>query len=398
MTKKRMTAPPHFIYMLKFYYLCALKNKKEYIMALQCGIVGLPNVGKSTLFNCLSNAKAQAANFAFCTIEPNIGVITVPDERINKLSEIAKPQRVQPTTVEIVDIAGLVKGASKGEGLGNKFLANIRETDAILHVLRCFDDENVTHVDGSVNPVRDKEIIDVELQLKDLETIEARIGRVEKLAKTGQDKDAIRAFDVYSKIREVLLKGESARTVKFESKEDNKMANELYLLTSKPVMYVCNVDEDSAVTGNKYVDQLREAVKDENAEILVVAAKTESEIAELDTYEERQEFLSEIGLEESGVNRLIKSAYQLLNLKTYFTVGPLEVRAWTFEDGWKAPQCAGVIHTDFEKGFIRAEVIKYEDFISYGSENAVKEAGKMSVEGKEYVVQDGDVMHFRFNV
>ncbi len=367
-------------------------------MALQCGIVGLPNVGKSTLFNCLSNAKAQAANFAFCTIEPNIGVITVPDERINKLSEIAKPQRVQPTTVEIVDIAGLVKGASKGEGLGNKFLANIRETDAILHVLRCFDDENVTHVDGSVNPVRDKEIIDVELQLKDLETIEARIGRVEKLAKTGQDKDAIRAFDVYSKIREVLLKGESARTVKFESKEDTKMANELYLLTSKPVMYVCNVDEDSAVSGNKYVDQLREAVKDENAEILVVAAKTESEIAELDTYEERQEFLSEIGLEESGVNRLIKSAYQLLNLKTYFTVGPLEVRAWTFEDGWKAPQCAGVIHTDFEKGFIRAEVIKYEDFISYGSENAVKEAGKMSVEGKEYVVQDGDVMHFRFNV
>lgn len=374
------------------------KSKRIYIMALQCGIVGLPNVGKSTLFNCLSNAKAQAANFAFCTIEPNIGVITVPDERINKLSEIAKPQRVQPTTVEIVDIAGLVKGASKGEGLGNKFLANIRETDAVLHVLRCFDDENVTHVDGSVNPVRDKEIIDVELQLKDLETIEARISRVEKLAKTGQDKDAIRAFAVYSQIREVLLKGESARTVTFESKEDAKIANELYLLTSKPVMYVCNVDEDSAVNGNKYVEQLREAVKDENAEILVVAAKTESEIAELDTYEERQEFLSEIGLAESGVNRLIKSAYQLLNLKTYFTVGPLEVRAWTFEDGWKAPLCAGVIHTDFEKGFIRAEVIKYEDFISYGSENAVKEAGKMSVEGKEYVVQDGDVMHFRFNV
>ena len=367
-------------------------------MALQCGIVGLPNVGKSTLFNCLSNAKAQAANFAFCTIEPNIGVITVPDERINKLSEIAKPQRVQPTTVEIVDIAGLVKGASKGEGLGNKFLANIRETDAVLHVLRCFDDENVTHVDGSVNPVRDKEIIDVELQLKDLETIETRIGRVEKLAKTGQDKDAIRAFAVYSQIRNVLLKGESARTVTFESKEDTKIANELFLLTSKPVMYVCNVDEESAVNGNKYVEQLREAVKDENAEILVVAAKTESEIAELDTYEERLEFLSEIGLAESGVNRLIKSAYQLLNLKTYFTVGPLEVRAWTFEDGWKAPLCAGVIHTDFEKGFIRAEVIKYEDFISYGSENAVKEAGKMSVEGKEYVVQDGDIMHFRFNV
>ncbi|MFA7065646.1 MAG: redox-regulated ATPase YchF [Dysgonamonadaceae bacterium] len=367
-------------------------------MALQCGIVGLPNVGKSTLFNCLSNARAQAANFPFCTIEPNVGVITVPDERINKLAELVKPQRIHPTTVEIVDIAGLVKGASKGEGLGNRFLANIRETDAVLHVLRCFDDENVTHVDGSINPVRDKEIIDIELQLKDLETIDARIGRVEKIAKTAQDKEAKRAFDVYTKIREALIKGESARTVEFESKEDIKIANELYLLTLKPVMYVCNVDEASAVTGNKYVEQLRKAVKNENAEILVVAAKTESEIAELDTYEERQEFLSEIGLEESGVNRLIKSAYQLLNLKTFFTAGPLEVRAWTFEDGWKAPQCAGVIHTDFEKGFIRAEVIKYEDFISYGSENACKEAGKMSVEGKEYVVQDGDVMHFRFNV
>ena len=367
-------------------------------MALQCGIVGLPNVGKSTLFNCLSNAKAQAANFPFCTIEPNVGVITVPDERMTKLAELANPQRVQPTTVEIVDIAGLVKGASKGEGLGNKFLANIRETDAVLHVLRCFDDENVTHVDGTINPVRDKEIIDIELQLKDLETIESRINRVEKLAKTGQDKDAIRAFDVYSKIREVLLKGESARSVTFESKEDTKVAKELYLLTSKPVMYVCNVDEASAVSGNKYVEQVREAVKNENAQIIVVAAKIESEIAEFETFEEREEFLSEIGLEESGVNRLIKSAYRLLNLKTYFTVGPLEVRAWTFEDGWKAPQCAGVIHTDFEKGFIRAEVIKYIDFTTLGSENACKDAGKMSVEGKEYVVQDGDIMHFRFNV
>ena len=367
-------------------------------MALQCGIVGLPNVGKSTLFNCLSNAKAQAANFPFCTIEPNLGVITVPDERLNKLAEFVKPQRVLPTTVEIVDIAGLVKGASKGEGLGNKFLANIRETDAILHVLRCFEDENVTHVDGSVDPVRDKEIIDTELQLKDLETIEARIKRVEKQAKTGGDSNSKLAFDVYSKIHAALLQGKSARTVEFDSKDEVKAAKELYLLTDKPVMYVCNVDEASAVSGNKHVDALREAVKQENAEILIVAAKIESEVAEFDSYEEREMFLSEIGLTESGVSRLIKSAYRLLNLQTYFTAGVQEVRAWTFEEGWKAPQCAGVIHTDFEKGFIRAEVIKYEDFIKYGSEAAVKEAGKMSVEGKEYVVQDGDVMHFRFNV
>ena len=367
-------------------------------MALQCGIVGLPNVGKSTLFNCLSNAKAQAANFPFCTIEPNVGVITVPDERLNKLSELVHPQRIVPTTVEIVDIAGLVKGASKGEGLGNKFLANIRETDAILHVLRCFDDENVTHVDGNINPVRDKEIIDAELQLKDLETIESRISRVEKQAKTGGDKNAKLAFEVYSKIREALLKGESARTVTFDTKDETKAAHELFLLTAKPVLYVCNVDEASAVSGNKYVDEVREAVKNENSEILVVAAKIESEIAEFDTYEEREMFLSEIGLEESGVSRLIKAAYKLLNLQTFLTAGVQEVRAWTFEKGWKAPQCAGVIHTDFEKGFIRAEVIKYDDFLKYGSEAAVKEAGKMSVEGKEYVVQDGDIMHFRFNV
>lgn len=367
-------------------------------MALQCGIVGLPNVGKSTLFNCLSNAKAQAANFPFCTIEPNVGVITVPDERLNKLAELVHPQKIVPTTVEIVDIAGLVKGASKGEGLGNKFLANIRETDAVLHVLRCFDDDNVTHVDGKIDPVRDKEIIDAELQLKDLETIESRINKVEKQAKTGGDKDAKLAFEVYSRIREALLRGESARTVTFVTKDENKAAHDLFLLTAKPVMYVCNVDEASAVGGNKYVDAVREAVKNENAEILIVAAKIESEIAEFETYEEREMFLNEIGLEESGMNRLIKSAYKLLNLQTFLTAGPQEVRAWTFHKGWKAPQCAGVIHTDFEKGFIRAEVIKYEDYLHYGSEVAVKEAGKMSVEGKEYVVQDGDVMHFRFNV
>lgn len=367
-------------------------------MALQCGIVGLPNVGKSTLFNCLSSAKAQSANFPFCTIEPNVGVITVPDERLNKLAELVKPQRILPTTVEIVDIAGLVKGASKGEGLGNKFLANIRETDAILHVLRCFDDENVTHVDGSVNPVRDKEIIDIELQLKDLETINSRIQKVEKQAKTGGDKEAKRMYDILIQFKEALEQGKSARTVKFENKDDEKLAREVFLLTYKPVLYVCNVDEASASSENNYVAQLREAVKDEDAEILVVAAKIESEIAELETYEERQMFLEEIGLTESGVARLIKSAYKLLGLQTYFTAGVQEVRAWTFVRGWKAPQCAGVIHTDFEKGFIRAEVIKYDDYIQYGSESAIKDAGKMNIEGKEYVVQDGDIMHFRFNV
>ena len=367
-------------------------------MALQCGIVGLPNVGKSTLFNCLSNAKAQSANFPFCTIEPNVGVITVPDDRLNKLVDMCQPRSVVPATVEIVDIAGLVKGASKGEGLGNKFLANIRETDAILHVLRCFDNDNITHVDGTVDPVRDKGIIDYELQLKDLETVEARIAKTQKQAQTGGDKVAKMQYEVLRQFKDALDQGLPARSVKFETADEQKFAKELFLLTNKPVMYVCNVDDSSAVNGNKYVDAVREAVKNEDAQILIVAAQTESEIAELDTYEERQEFLAEIGLEESGVARLIRAAYALLDLQTYFTAGPDEVRAWTFLRGSKAPQCAGIIHTDFEKGFIRAEVIKYDDYVTLGGETAVKEAGKMGVEGKEYIVQDGDIMHFRFNV
>ena len=367
------------------------------IIFMKAGIVGLPNVGKSTLFNCLSNAKAQSANFPFCTIEPNIGVVNVPDKRLDVLSELVNPEKIVPANVEIVDIAGLVKGASKGEGLGNQFLGNIRETDAILHVLRCFDDDNIIHVDESVDPVRDKETIDMELQLKDLETVEKKREKIQRAARTG-NKEAQKELSVIELIITALESAQNVRTLVFSEDDRAAYVAPLQLITDKPVLYVCNVSEDAAVNGNTYVDKVKKIVADENAEVLILAVSIEADINELDSYEERQLFLEDLGLEEPGATKLINSAYHLLNLQTYFTAGEKEVRAWTIPIGATAPQAAGVIHTDFEKGFIRAEVIGYNDFETFGSEAKVKEAGKMKVEGKEYIVKDGDVMHFRFNV
>ncbi len=364
---------------------------------MKAGIVGLPNVGKSTLFNCLSNAKAQSANFPFCTIEPNIGVVNVPDTRLEKLESLVNPEKVIPATVEIVDIAGLVKGASKGEGLGNQFLGNIRETDAILHVLRCFDNDNIVHVDGSVDPIRDKETIDIELQLRDLESVEKKLDKVKRAAKTG-NKEAQKEEAILIKLKEGLEAGISVRAIALTDDERMDYVKPLQLITDKPVLYVCNVDEDGAANGNDYVEKVKSTVANENAEVIFLAVGTEADITELETFEERQLFLEDLGLSEPGSAKLIRGAYKLLNLETYFTAGPKEVRAWTIPIGATAPQAAGVIHTDFEKGFIRAEVISYDDYISYGSEAKVKEAGKMRVEGKEYIVKDGDVMHFRFNV
>ena len=364
---------------------------------MKAGIVGLPNVGKSTLFNCLSNAKAQSANFPFCTIEPNIGVVNVPDPRLDKLAELVSPEKVIPATVEIVDIAGLVKGASKGEGLGNQFLANIRETDAILHVLRCFDDDNIVHVDGSVDPLRDKETIDIELQLKDLETVEKKLEKVTRAARTG-NKEAVKEKALLDELKTALEAAQNVRSIEFKETDREEFIRPLQLITDKPVLYVCNVDEQAAKAGNKYVEQVKAAIAAEQAGLLVLAVSIEADINELDSFEERQLFLEDLGLEEAGAAKLIRSAYNLLNQQTYFTAGEKEVRAWTVSIGATAPQAAGVIHTDFEKGFIRAEVIGYADYVAFGLEAKVKEAGKMRVEGKEYIVQDGDVMHFRFNV
>ena len=364
---------------------------------MKAGIVGLPNVGKSTLFNCLSNSKAQSANFPFCTIEPNVGVINVPDKRLDKLNDLVDPEKVIPATVEIVDIAGLVKGASKGEGLGNKFLANIRETDAIIHVLRCFDNNNIVHVDGSIDPIRDKEIIDIELQLKDLEVVLKKLEKVSRVAKTG-NKESQKEEVVLNKVVQNLENSKNVRSIDFSKDEYSAYVKPIQFLTDKPVLYVCNVDENSITKGNSYVDRVKNSINDESAEIIILAAGIESEINELNDYEEREMFLKDLGLDEPGSNKLINSTYTLLDLQTYFTAGPKEVRAWTIPIGVTAPQAAGVIHTDFEKGFIKAEVISYLDYVNYGSELKAKEAGKMRSEGKSYIVNDGDIIHFLFNV